>query len=45
MTTTELTPLDKFVNVLKGFNSPELAPIITSLTIPADKFSFRWQAE
>jgi hypothetical protein len=33
------------VNVLKGCNSPELAPVIRSLTIPADKFSFRWQAE
>lgn len=33
------------VNVLKSINSPELAPVITSLTIPADKFSFRWQAE
>lgn len=33
------------VNVLKGINSPELAPVIGSLTIPADKFSFRWQAE
>ena len=33
------------VNVLKGINSPELAPVILSLTIPADKFSFRWQAE
>ncbi len=33
------------VNVLKGINSPELGPVIASLTIPADKFSFRWQAE
>lgn len=33
------------VNVLKGINSPELAPVIASITIPAEKFSFRWQAE
>lgn len=33
------------VNVLKGINSQELAPVISSLTIPADKFSFRWQAD
>lgn len=33
------------VNVLKGINSPELTPVITSLTIPAEKFSFRWQAD
>ena len=28
------------VNVLKGLNTPELAPIVASLTIPADRFSF-----
>jgi len=33
------------LSVLKGINTPELAPIIASLTIPADKFSFRWSAE
>jgi hypothetical protein len=33
------------VNVLKGFASADLTPVITSLTIPADKFSFRWQAD
>jgi hypothetical protein len=33
------------VNVLRGINSPELTPVIMSLTIPADKFSFRWQAD
>lgn len=33
------------VSVLKGINTPELAPVINSLVIPADKFSFRWAAE
>jgi hypothetical protein len=35
------------VDVLKGLMTmtPELAPLITSITIPADKFSFRWSAE
>jgi len=33
------------VNVLKGISTPELAPVIASLTIPPDKFSFRWAAE
>jgi len=33
------------INVLKGIGTPELAPIIGSLTIPADKFSFRWSAD
>jgi hypothetical protein len=33
------------VNVLKGITTPELAPVIASLTIPPDKFSFRWSAE
>jgi len=33
------------VNVLKGINTPELAPVISSMTIPADKFHFRWSAE
>jgi hypothetical protein len=33
------------VNVLKGLNTPELAPVINSLSIPADKFSFRWSAD
>jgi AIPR protein len=33
------------VNVLKAISSPELGPVISSLTVPADKFSFRWQAE
>jgi hypothetical protein len=33
------------VNVLKGLSSPDLAPVIASLTIQPDKFSFRWQAE
>jgi hypothetical protein len=33
------------VSVLKGMATPELTPFITSLTIPADKFSFRWSAD
>lgn len=33
------------VNVLKNLGSPELAPVITSLTLPPAKFSFRWTAE
>jgi hypothetical protein len=33
------------VNVLKGLNTPELAPVIASLVLPADKFSSRWSAE
>jgi hypothetical protein len=33
------------VNVLKGLNTPELASVINSLSIPADKFSFRWSAD
>lgn len=33
------------VNVLRGINSSELAPVVNSLSIPASKFSFRWQAE
>ena len=33
------------VNVLKGMATPELTPFIASLTIPPDKFSFRWSAE
>jgi hypothetical protein len=33
------------VNVLKGINTPELAPVIGSLTLPADRFYFRWSAE
>ncbi len=33
------------VNVLKGMATPELVPFITSLTVPPDKFSFRWSAE
>ncbi len=33
------------VNVLKGLITPELAPVIASLTIPPDQFSFRWSAE
>lgn len=33
------------VNVLKGLNTPQFAPVMASLTIPAEKFSFRWSAE
>jgi hypothetical protein len=33
------------LSVLKGIATPELTPVIASLTIPADKFSFRWSAE
>jgi hypothetical protein len=33
------------LNVLKGINTPEFAPVIASLTVPADKFYFRWSAE
>ena len=33
------------LNVLKGLSTPELAPVIASVTVPADKFSFRWSAE
>lgn len=33
------------ISVLKGISTPELAPVIASLTIPANKFFFRWTAE
>lgn len=33
------------IDVLKGLMTAELAPFITSITVPADKFSFRWSAE
>jgi hypothetical protein len=33
------------LSVLKGISTPELAPVIASLTVPADRFSFRWSAE
>ncbi|WP_437688485.1 AIPR family protein [Sorangium sp. So ce176] len=33
------------VNVLRGVGGPALAPVLASLTVPADKFSFRWSAE
>lgn len=33
------------VNVLQGISTVELAPMISSLTIPPDKFYFRWTAE
>jgi hypothetical protein len=33
------------VSVLKGVSTPEFAPVIASLTIPAENFAFRWQAE
>ncbi|MGA8642502.1 AIPR family protein [Candidatus Binatus sp.] len=33
------------VNVLRSLNTPEFAPIMASISIPADKFSFRWSAE
>ena len=33
------------LSVLKGISTPELAPVISSLTIPPDKFYFRWTAE
>ena len=33
------------VNVLKSMASSELAPAIASLTVPADRFSFRWSAD
>jgi hypothetical protein len=33
------------MNVLKGINTPEFAPVISSLTVPANKFYFRWSAE
>jgi len=33
------------VSILKGLNTPEFAPVIASLTVPPDKFSFRWSAE
>jgi hypothetical protein len=33
------------VSVLRGLNSPDLAPMLSSLTLPPDKFSFRWSAE
>lgn len=33
------------VSVLRGLNSPDLAPMLASLTLPPDKFSFRWSAE
>lgn len=33
------------VSVLKGMATPELTPFIASLSLPADKFSFRWSAD
>jgi len=33
------------INVLKNMGSAELAPVIASHTVPADKFSFRWSDE
>lgn len=33
------------VNVLKSLNTPEFAPVMASITIPGDQFSFRWSAE
>jgi len=33
------------VNVLTGLNTPEFAPVIASLRVPPDKFSFRWSAD
>jgi AIPR protein len=33
------------VNVLKGLSTPELGPVIESLSIPGDRFAFRWSAE
>ena len=33
------------INVLQGLNTPELAPVLTSLTLAPEKFSFRWSAE
>lgn len=33
------------VNVLKNLGTPELAPVITSLTLTPTKFAFRWTAE
>jgi hypothetical protein len=33
------------VSVLKGLATPDMAPFISSLTIPPDKFSFLWSAE
>jgi hypothetical protein len=33
------------VSVLQGLATVELAPMLATLTLPADKFSFRWSAE
>jgi len=33
------------ISVLKGMATSDLAPFITSLTVPPDKFSFRWSAD
>lgn len=33
------------VNVLRGVGGPALAPVLASLTVLPDKFSFRWSAE
>jgi len=33
------------VNVLKGLNSADFAPVIASLTVAPERFSFRWSAE
>jgi hypothetical protein len=33
------------INVLKGLNTPELAPVLASLTVAPEKFAFRWSAE
>ena len=33
------------VNVLKSVNTAEFASVIASLTVPPEKFSFRWSAE
>ncbi len=33
------------INVLKNMDARELAPVIASLQVPADRFSFRWVAD
>lgn len=33
------------ISVLQSMGTPELAPAVATMSIPADKFSFRWSAE
>lgn len=33
------------ISVLKSMDNPEIAPFLSSISVPADQFSFRWSAE